>query len=783
MDIKFLLKALKAIGFSTGAYAAQYSLMRDFIDRSGEKSQTKTQPVLPGRLLSSEILSDGAIIHFESATLGIKFLISNLVSITWEPGTHPIPCTIAREKWDPVVIRVAHNEDSVTLFSDALKLVIGNHGSIHFCTPNDLVLRSERSPKRIGSIWQSTAQLRGDEHIYGMGERAAPLNLVGCYLRSWNTDPGGSYTTGKDPLYICTPVFLALGSTGVYLMYFENSNPATFDFQPLSTIEFSSGALRYYLAAGSLEEVLKGYTELTGRPPLPPRWALGYHQSRWGYQSESDVREIAKGFQDHQLPISAIHLDIDYMDGYRVFTIDHARFPDLRQLSDDFRSQGVNLVTIIDPAVKRDTGYPVYRDGLQEDVFCKTPSKKVLHGVVWPGWAAFPDFTNPRTRIWWGELYSHLLDKGISGFWHDMNEPAAFSAWGDTSLPHDTKHNLDGRTGNHLEAHNLYGLLMNKAGYEGIKKLRPDKRPWVFSRSGWAGLQRYAWNWTGDVASTWEALSQTLITIIGLSLSGHYFSGSDIGGFSGNPSAELYLRWFQMSSFHPFFRTHSAIGTERREPWVFGEPYTSIIKKYLSLRYRLIPYIYTLSAQSHQEGIPLILPIFWEYPEWAAAWDIDNQFLLGSDILIAPVLQPDCISRDVILPPGEWYLLWDDTCLKGPSTTKIQVSLERIPILIRAGSILPLDVNGALELHIFPGADFHASGRLYSDSGEGYDLWRVDQFECYRLNSDLKLTQLSTGDYPFPWLTTSIVLHGGSCAHTWLGKQEVEFRCASGLNL
>ena len=778
MDLKIALNAIKAIGVGTGARVSRYSLMRELVDWRWNRHKSETSLILPGGMLSSESLDNGAVILFECATLRVKYLAPNLVSLTWEPGALPLPYSIAREEWDPVNIDAVRERGGLTLSSDPLRLAIRDDGTIQFRTRDDAVLRTDRPPKKIGGSWRLTTQLRTDEHIYGMGERAAPFNLAGCQLRTWNTDPGGSYSSGKDPIYICTPVFMAVGSTGIYQIFFENSHPATFDFNPISTIEFLGGALRYYFAYGSPEELLKLYTELTGRPPMPPRWVFGYHQSRWGYRTEADIREVMSGFKANRLPISAIHLDIDYMDGYRVFTIDKSRFPTLRQLSVDMQEEGVKLVTIIDPAVKKDASYPVYKDGLHEDIFCKTPSNKTLHGVVWPGWAAYPDFTNPRTRAWWGGLYSNLLSEGIAGFWHDMNEPVSFSAWGDNTIPLETRHNLDGREGNHFEAHNLYGLLMNRAGYEGLQLLQPDKRHWLITRSGWAGLQRYAWNWTGDVASTWEALSQTVRIVLGLSLSGHYFSGSDIGGFSGNPSAELYLRWFQLSTFHPFFRTHSAIGTERREPWVFGEPYTSIIRQYLLLRYQLIPYFYTLAWQSHLKGIPIIRPMFWMHPEWSASWDIDDQFYLGDEILIAPVLLQNCESRSVELPPGDWYLFWDDTCYTGPSKIQISVSLDRIPIFIRAGCVLPLEKSGELELHIYPKKDSNASGILYSDAGDGYDQWRLDQFEYRQLNGDANIIRQVTGTYPFPYSKTACVVHGEKVQFVWMDGEEVEVRNA-----
>ncbi|UCF62586.1 MAG: alpha-glucosidase, partial [Anaerolineaceae bacterium] len=408
------------------------------------------------------------------------------------------------------------------------------------------------------------------------------------------------------------------------------------------------------------------YTELTGRPVLPPRWAFGYHQSRWGYKSEGMIRELVAGFLEHALPISAIHLDIDYMKGYRVFTVDSERFPDLAGFTHELESQGIKIVTILDCGVKSDPQYSVYNEGLAEDVFCKGPDAEVLYGPVWPGWCAFPDFTQPKTRSWWGSYYGRLLELGVAGIWHDMNEPAVFSAWGDYTLPQSTQHDLEGRGGDHREAHNLYGLLMNRSGYEALRELRPDRRPWIVTRSGWAGIQRYAWHWTGDTESSWRSLRMTVSMILNLGLSGVPFVGPDIGGFSGSPSAELFTRWFQLATFLPFFRTHSAVFTPPREPWVFGEPYLTIIRDFLGLRYKLLPYFYTLAWQSHQYGHPMVRPLFWHDVEDPNLWGIDDAFLLGKNLLVAPILEESASSRHLVLPKGNWFNFWDDTILQGP---------------------------------------------------------------------------------------------------------------------
>lgn len=538
-----------------------------------------------------------------------------------------------------------------------------------------------------------------------------------------NTDPGGHYAPGDDSLYLNIPLYISRAKQGCYLIFYENTHQGEFSFgEETSTVAFKGGMARYYFTSGTVDEVVERYTELTGRAPLPPRWALGYHQCRWGYKSAQDVREVVAGFKRHNLPLDAIHLDIDYMDGYRVFTVDEERFPDLAALTAELKEDGIHTVTILDPGVKVDPNYALYREGVERGLFCKTPKGKPLKAQVWPGMCHFPDFTNPETRKWWGEQYEGLLAAGVDGFWHDMNEPAAFVGWGAPSLPSVTRYSMENRGalhprldalhledecheddgesrtathsskrsamqffgGNHIEANNIYGLTMNRAGYEALRKLAPQQRPWILSRSGWAGMQRYAWNWTGDVGGSWATLRQTLVTMLNIGLSGVPYTGSDIGGFGGHPSAELFTRWFQMAAFTPFFRGHSATGTPRREPWVYGEPYTSIIRDFLHLRRRLMPYLYTLAEEAAQTGAPLMRPLFWHFPAMdGLSSSVDDQFMLGDSLLVAPVLEEGAKTRRMTLPPGVWYDWWEGTAHEGESQVTVPVTLARIPVFVR----------------------------------------------------------------------------------------------------
>jgi alpha-glucosidase len=505
---------------------------------------------------------------------------------------------------------------------------------------------------------------------------------------------------------------------------------------------------------------------------MPPRWALGYHQSRYSYYTQQEVIEIAEGFAQHDLPISAIHLDIHYMQDFHVFTVNRDRFPDLRGLAAQLRAHNINLVTIIDPAIKRDINHWLYREGLERKVFCMTPSGCVATGPVWPGWCAFPDFSDPQVRAWWGNQYQFLLKQGVVGFWHDMNEPTITATWGQHTLAGEVLHSMEGRGGDHLEAHNQYALLMARAGYEALRREQPARRPWLLSRSGWAGLQRYSWNWTGDISGSWATLRQTVQMVLGLSLSGVPYTGPDIGGFSGHPSAELFVRWFQLGALLPFFRTHSSIETPRREPWTFGREMLDLLRETLRLRYRLLPYYYTLAWQTHQTGLPLLRPLFWSDPTDPALWDCDDAFLLGDALLVAPVLDEGASERTIAcFPPGAWYSFWDDQQQRGSTSATVAAPLGRLPLFVRGGHLLPTDEEGRLTLHLYGPL---GRGEIYTDAGDGYGDWRVDQYRWEEQDGALTLSHEHTGDYPPPADGIDIVAHGFTAERARLNDQPLE---------
>jgi alpha-glucosidase len=760
MEISKIIYVIRAISLSGILRTIQYGIIRDRKDNrfSTRLSSIKISP--PGDITQINQISGGIKVGYEHANLELIFLSQNLIKISWDPGKPPIPYTISKTDWEPQTTELRSNSSGHSLICGELNITIDNNGGLCFRDLEGNILKNDNPPRRYGESWNLSTFLAPEEHIYGLGERAGSLNLRPGNYDSWNTDIGGSYSRGTDPLYIGTPIYLSLSNAGSYLVYFENSFRSTFHIGDDLDASFSGGMLRYYVIVGSLETIFSQLAELVGRPIMPPRWVLGYHQCRWGYRCEADIRDLIKGFDEHDLPISAVHLDIDYMDKYKVFTIDTTRFPAMKQLSDDLKEKGINIVASLNPAVKIDPKYKVYSDGLSKDVFCKLPDGNVLHGVSWSGWSVFPDFTKPEARDWWQAQYQKLFDEGIFGIWHDMNEPASFSAWGDKTLPLTTNHDMEGLGGDHREAHNLYGLLMNQAGYKAIQKYAPNKRPWIFSRAGWAGLQRYAWNWTGDVETSWGALQQTIPTILGLGLSGHAFSGVDIGGFSGTPNMELYLRWFQLSTFLPLFRTHSAVGTKPREPWVFGEPTTNIIRKFLKLRYMLLPFLYTLAWETSQSGIPPVRPLFWLNPKEKNLWDVEDEFLVGNTLLIAPSVNEKEYKRHITFPPGIWYSYWDDQQFIGPSQIEFPISLEAIPIFVKGGTLLPMDDDGSIYFHVYPDINNTTSNHIYFDDGDGYGPWRLDTFQLINKHNAMDILWSNIGDYPFPYPTVKIQVHG-----------------------
>src|SRR5438552_9068417 len=561
----------------------------------------------------------------------------------------------------------------------------------------------QRGTAMSGSAIRVWKRLRDDDHIYALGEKNGPLDkrgwkLGGYSFTMWNSDTFG-YDSSTDPIYVSVPFYIVLRHGVAYGILLANTFRSNFDVghQTEGALSFGAegGALDYYFIYGpDPKKVIERYTALTGRMPLPPLWSLGYHQCRYSYYPERKVRFIAENFRVRQIPADTIWLDIHYQDNYKPFTWDHERFPDPARMISDLRKEGFRIVTIVDPHPKVEKGYVPYDSGLAGDDFVKNPDGTIYEAPVWPsqaeknpGPSVFPDFSKPAARAWWGNLYSDFVNAGVAGIWNDMNEPAIFDVPSGT-MPLNNRHDNEGQPTGHDEIHNVYGMLMSRSTYEGLRKLRPTERPFILSRASFAGGQRYSALWPGDNTSNWAHLRQSIPTLLGLGLSGFPFVGSDIGGFNEAPTAELFTRWLQAGIFYPFMRVHTMFGSPDQEPWSYGPQFEALNRRTVELRYELLPYIYSVMREASESGVPAMRPLMLEYPQDERTYNIDDEFLFGSDLLVAPVLLEAATQRGVYLPAGDWYDFWSGEHFTGGKWISFPVTMASIPIFVRGGAFI-----------------------------------------------------------------------------------------------
>ncbi len=574
---------------------------------------------------------------------------------------------------------------------------------------------------------QVVKEMPADAHFYGLGDKTGFLDKRGYEYTMWNTDDPKPQVDSFQALYKSIPFFIALAGRDVYGILFDNTCKSTFNMGQESDLYYffraEGGALDYYYLAGdSMEEIVSRYTWLTGRHPLPQKWTLGYHQSRWGYVTQEDVEEVAGKLRALDIPCDAIHFDIDYMDGFRVFTWDGKKYHgDPRAFLQSLAGRGFKPVTIIDPGVKQDEGYFMYDEGMAGGYFAKTPEGEVYVNAVWPGAAVFPDFGKPEVRAWWAEKQRILTQMGVRGVWNDMNEPASFNG----PLPDDVQFTDEDAPAPHAEMHNVYGHLMARATYEGLKAA-DGRRPFVITRACYAGSQRYATAWTGDNHSIWCHLRMAIPQLCNLGLSGMPFVGTDVGGFGSDATPELLARWVQVGCFSPLFRNHSALGTRRQEPWQFGKRVLDIYRKYVKLRYHLLPLFYDLFREEACTGLPILRPLVLCYEDDETARTCNDEFMIGRRLLVAPVVDPGVSKRMVYLPEGEWYDYWTGEKHTGGGWFLRDAPLDVCPLYVLAGSALPVwpecsyvgeKAEDVLYLEVFPG---EGTWTHYLDNGEDF---------------------------------------------------------------
>ncbi len=627
-----------------------------------------------------------------------------------------------------------------------------------------------------GNIVKMSKITQSSESFYGMGDKATHSNLKGKRVKNWVTD---SYAFGKDqdPLYKAIPFYTGLHNNIAYGIFFDNTFKSFFDFahekRNVTSFWADGGEMNYYFFYGpEMSKVVKAYTNLTGTPELPPLWALGYHQSKWSYFPESNVKALAKKFRDLKIPCDALYLDIDYMDGFRCFTWDKKKFPDPKRMIAELNEDGFKTVVMIDPGIKIDKDYSVYQEAMENDYFCKRGDGPYMRGKVWPGECHFPDFTNPKVREWWAGLYKEFMSElGVHAVWNDMNEPAVMEVPSKTA-PLDTRHNYDGNRCTHRKAHNIYGMQMVRATYEGIKKYVFPKRPFVITRAAYAGTQRYSSTWTGDNVATWEHLWIANVQVQRMCMSGMSFVGSDIGGFAEQPNGELFARWIQLGIFHPFCRVHSSGDHGDQEPWSFDSDLTDIVRKFIELRYQLLPYLYTMFWKYSNQGIPMIQPLVHYDQEDAQTHFRTDEFIFGEQILVCPVQEPNAQGRRMYVPRGKWYNYWNDEVIEGGKEKWVEADIDIIPLFVKEGAIIPkfpvqqyvgeLEIKELdLEVYFRMGTE---SSTVYEDEQDGYDYkkgqYSLRNFKLKGKEKSLVIQQFKDGTFVTSYDSFRINLHG-----------------------
>jgi len=672
------------------------------------------------------------------------------------------------------------------------------------------IIESDARPVRFdGDAFRVYKSMPLDEHYFGLGDKTGPLDRRNEAFTLWNTD-AYRFQESTDPIYKSIPYFMAYRAGKAMGVLLDNTWRTSFDFGKELPDAYSFGAtagpLDYYLFYGpSPRQVVETYAWLTGTPPLPPLWSLGFQQSRYSYMSQARVLEVANRLRADSIPADAIYLDIDYQEKNRPFTVNTTAFPDFAGMVAELHAKNFHVVAITDLHIANLPGfdYHPYDSGITGDHFLKNPDGTVYTGKVWPGPSVFPDFTRRQTRAWWGTLYRGLRTDGVDGFWNDMNEPSVFDS-PTLTIPVNVVHRIDEpgfkpRTATHAEIHDVYGMENSRATYDGLRALDPTSRPFVLTRATYAGGQRYAATWTGDNSSSWNHLRLTTPMIENLGLSGFAFTGADVGGYAGSPTPDLLTKWIELGTFQPIDRDHSEKGTADQEPWVGGPEQEAICRRFIEARYQLIPYLYTLAEEASRTGLPMLRPLFLEFPDAAPdrhPIDLDNpaagEFLLGSSLLIAPPPYPDALDTySIEFPSAGWYNYWtgekvpfpdsgsavapDPTAIPGrsaPLTIRVAPALDQLPVFARAGAILPIapvvqstdeTPKGPLTLRVFVGDP--CEGELYFDDGKTFAFqhgaFLKMNFSCQRVADTMRLRLgPHVGPYPAWWKEIRVEIYG-----------------------
>ena len=670
------------------------------------------------------------------------------------------------------------NSEEMKLYTDSLMILVHkNPFRISFYNKARELINADEDA--LGISWYGNQvscykKLNKDEKFIGLGEKTGNLNRRGNFFQHWNSDVP-AYASNADPLYSTIPFFIGLHHKVMYGIFFDNTFKSYFNFgggadEELYHFGADDGEMNYYFFGGAtVENIIKDYTALTGRTPMPPLWSLGFQQSRWGYDNQEQFLNLAKTFRDKKMPCDVLVSDIPYMDNYKVFTWNPTNFTNVKEMMVDLKKSGFDVVTIIDPGIKIENGYKAYEEGLKNDYFAKYPDGRTYVGHVWPGRCHFPDFTKPSTRAWWGRNFKEAyVDNGVRGFWNDMNEPAA---WG-REFPNLIEFGDKNSKTTLYQVKNAYGLLMSKSTFEGAKTLMNGQRPFVLTRASYAGIQKYSAQWTGDNVSSDEHMLLGFRLLNSMGLSGVPYVGMDIGGFMGNPSPELFIRWLSLGVYSPLFRNHTHIGYNYREPWVFGEFNTNTIRGILEQRYKILPYLYSTFYEAHATGLPInrMLPISYPYDDQVYNEKFQNQFLFGQQIMVCPVESNKQVVEVYFPGKNNWYRLSNDELYAGEKSTYVPSPISDPPVFVRESAIVPMQSviqntkekgDGILYLHIWKGSG-NNSFTYYEDDGETYN-YENGVFYKRRIEYDSKgeVNILEKeGSYSSKFNSIKLILHG-----------------------
>ncbi|MEU9403837.1 TIM-barrel domain-containing protein [Streptomyces sp. NPDC048242] len=761
MDGRDLVRSMSEVGSGRAARTVRTwraAWRRRRADAVGLPPRGAERARVPGQVREAVPEPGGGVLRFERSELRIVVTAGGAVFCGWD-GAGPEPSYALAggcPEADPRVVLEPDKDGGWRVVAERATVVVSRHGAVEVCTPGGVVLRRELPPRWWEPVdggvarWTLRSEVAADARFFGLGGRAAGPRLGDGAHRLWNSGPG----QGGEPR-TAMPVQLVVADAGAHLVFHDTTWDGTVilregaegagsghDRAGRCEVRMDGGPLRCWVVVGTPARVLGTWASLTGAAALLPAWALGHHHVPGRLSGEEELRRLVAGYRERELPLDAVQLGVGQYEGREVFGVDEERFPKLAVVAEELGRDGVRVVAESGPAVRAVPGGAVFEAGRVMDAFVRDGSGRPVRGEVWCGESVFPDFTHARVRAWWGGLHRERREQGFAGVWHTMDAPTVLSAFGEPTLPRSARHALEGRGGDHREAHNVYGLSMARAAYEGLRELAPGERPFVMSGAGWAGVQRYGGVSAGGAVADWPGLRASLSEVLGLGLCGVPFAGVDVDGGDGGMSPELYLRSLQLGAYLPLFRTRARGRGGAGEPWEFGPAVLEHVRGALVERRRLRPYFVTLARLARRTGAPYARPVWWGSPEDRALRDCGDAFLLGDALLVAPVLAPGADRRAVRLPRGRWYDTATERVYEGPAQVLVDAPLSRIPVLARAGAVLPVrGADGGTELEVWAPAEGRTGGGLVvRDAGDGWEEPAIERYAVRRRGAEVVVT-------------------------------------------